>query len=155
MWQKLSTEVTNPRRRRDGLRVRPSLTSLLLLYYKYSHQDHHQQPPPTPWGHQDSQRLPPLPTPASQVTSNIIRAGPSLSIPSSPSHHHTLLRYDPTPTMDTITPRHHLDHDHIPFLPPAPAAIIPCQHWTPNCLDFDTSSECNSLSFWGTQFLCL
>lgn len=30
MWQKLSTEVTNPRKTREGLRVRPSLTSLLL-----------------------------------------------------------------------------------------------------------------------------
>lgn len=58
MRQKLSIEVTNPRKRREGLRVRPSLTSLLLLYYKYGHQDHHQQPPPTLWGYQDGQQHP-------------------------------------------------------------------------------------------------
>lgn len=59
MWQKLSTEVTNPRKKREGLRVRPSLTSLLLLYHKYGHQDHRQQPPSTLWGYQDSQQYPP------------------------------------------------------------------------------------------------
>lgn len=38
MWQKLSMEVTNPQKRREGLRVGTSLASAsqLQLYYRHS-----------------------------------------------------------------------------------------------------------------------
>lgn len=68
MWQKRFIEVTNPQKKREGLRVGTSLESRLQLYYRHSKTTINGYHPPR--GHQDGQQ-PPHPHPQSQATPNI------------------------------------------------------------------------------------